>query len=35
MQSIGTFLAQSLAELSVLGFLVGTTWVLLAPASWF
>lgn len=35
MQSLGTFLAQSIAELSILAFLIGTTWALLAPASMF
>lgn len=35
MQSLGTFAAQSIAELSILAFLIGCTWVLLAPAIWF
>jgi hypothetical protein len=35
MQSLGAFIAQSLGELSILAFLVGCTWVLLAPASLF
>jgi hypothetical protein len=35
MQSVGAFLGQSIAELSILAFLIGSTWVLLAPAAWF
>ena len=35
MQSLGAFVGGSIAELSILAFLVGCTWVLLAPAIWF
>jgi hypothetical protein len=29
-QSIGAFLAQSIGEISILAFLLGTTWVILS-----